>query len=142
MKKNSTLVSFRLWLSQALLALAVVVSAHATEAPSVTFDKTFNPDTIGPGSVSTLQFVITNTATALSDLAFTDTLPAPAGVTIATPANVTNTCGGTLTAPDGGGTITFVDGVLGAGTIPSPLKLHNQRRRHQQHDRHSYEPLG
>ena len=78
------------------------------------FSKFFSPDTIGPGSVSTLTFIIDNTAgnTPVTDMAFTDTLPF--GVTIATPANASTTCLlATISAPNGGGTITFSDGVLG-----------------------------
>lgn len=78
------------------------------------FTKTFSPDTIGPGSTTTLTFTIDNTGNGLHGedmLAFSDTLPA--GVTIADPANAVSNCGGTLTAPDGGGTITFSDGQVG-----------------------------
>ena len=78
-----------------------------------TFAKVFVPDRIGPGSVSTLTFTITNTATiSISSLAFGDTLPA--GVTIADPAVASTTCPfATLTAPDGGTTISLGGGSLG-----------------------------
>jgi hypothetical protein len=84
-----------------------------TEVP-LGFSKAFLPDTIGPGSVSTLQFTITdNFGSPTTDMAFTDTLPA--GVTIATPSNASTDClEAVLTAPDGGSTITFSDGKLGA----------------------------
>ncbi len=49
----------------------------------------------------------------MTDLAFTDDLPY--GIMLAAPAFVSNSCGGTLTAPDGGDTITLVDGSVGAG---------------------------
>ena len=97
-----------------LLAATVAVSA-ANAQP--TFTKVFTPDTIGPGSVSTLTFTITNgSATPVTELAFTDALPT--GATIADPANASSTCGGppTLTAPDGGGTITFADGTVGGSS--------------------------
>ena len=76
------------------------------------FAKQFIPDTIGPGSVSTLTFTITNpTATPLTGIGFTDTLPA--GVFIADPANVSITChpivNEVLSAPEGGSTITLTD---------------------------------
>ena len=84
-----------------------------------TFSKSFVPSTIGPGSVSTLTFIITNNdpTTPLSDLAFTDILPTvPGDVDIATPANASTTClDGVVTAPAGGGTIAFSDGKLGVG---------------------------
>jgi hypothetical protein len=79
-----------------------------------TFTKTFVPDTIGPGSVSTLRFDIVNdVASTITDLAFTDTLPA--GVVIATPASASTTCAdGVLSAPGGGGTLGLSGGRLGA----------------------------
>ena len=89
----------------------------ATASPP-TFTKVFTPDTIGPGSVSTLTFTITNTDTVpITDMAFTDVLPTmPGDVDIATPANASTTCLlGVVTAPAGGGTITFSGGVLGVG---------------------------
>ncbi|MCG8426099.1 MAG: IPTL-CTERM sorting domain-containing protein [Chromatiales bacterium] len=102
--------SFRL--SKIVLpTLLLTASAWAQAVP--TFTKTFVPDTIGPGSVSTLQFDITNNDPGpVSNLAFTDTLPS--NVTIADPANASTTClNGAITAPDGGSTITFSDGTLG-----------------------------
>nr|WP_240451272.1 hypothetical protein [Wenzhouxiangella sp. XN201] len=47
------------------------------------------------------------------DLAFTDVLPA--GVTIAQPPSASNTCGGVVTAPGGGGTIELSGGSVGPG---------------------------
>jgi acyl dehydratase len=98
-----------------ILAVAVffIVTAPAQAQGPASFDKAFIPDTIGSGSVSTLRFDIANSTSApVSDLAFTDVLPA--GVVIASPANAVTFCGGTLSAPAGGGTITFSDGVVGA----------------------------
>ncbi len=87
------------------LPLALLAAAPALAQP--TFTKAFSPDTIGPGSTSALTFVIDNSGsgTGAASLAFTDTLPA--GVTLADPASPTTTCGGTLSAPDGGSTITL-----------------------------------
>lgn len=79
-----------------------------------TFTVTFTPNTIGPGSVTTIEYVITNnSASPMTNLAFNNTLPV--GVTIADPANASHDCNtGTLTAPDGGSTITFSGGGVGA----------------------------
>jgi uncharacterized repeat protein (TIGR01451 family) len=97
--------------TRTLLLALVCLSLAATANAQLTFTKAFVPNTIGPGSVSTLTFSITNIgASNESDLAFTDTLPA--GVTIASPAAATNTCLGTLSAPDGGGTVTFSGGEI------------------------------
>lgn len=101
-----------------LCSFAMAGTAYA-QVPS--FSKIFSPDTIGPGSTSTLSFTITNGAGGpLTDLSFTDTLPA--GVTIATPANaLTNCAGATLSAPDGGGTITLLTGYW-ERAVPAPHK--------------------
>lgn len=94
---------------------AVPATSAFAQSPTPTFTKTFAPDTIGPGSASLLTFTITNGSGAVvSGLAFTDNLPA--GVTVADPAVPAHTCdAGTLSAPDGGGLITFTDGELAAG---------------------------
>jgi len=88
---------------------AVLIAGGAAAQP--TFSKVFQPDTIGPGSTSRLVFSIgSDQGTPITDLAFTDILPA--GVTLATPASPVTTCGGTLTAPSGGGTVSLSGGSL------------------------------
>ena len=109
--------SARRWIGLAfcltLLAPAPPVTAGS---PLPTFSKAFEPGTIGPGSTSTLRFDITNPDTApVSDLAFVDNLPA--SVTIADPANAVSDCTeAILSAPPGGGTITFSDAILGSAS--------------------------
>ncbi len=96
-----------------LVSLLVALPAIAGEiAPS--FSKVFLPDSIGPGSTSTLQFDIFNDfSDPVSDLAFTDNLPA--GVVIATPASASTDCAeGILSAPDGGTSISLSGGQVGA----------------------------
>ena len=99
-----------------LLSLETGAKPALAQVGNPSFSKSFSPDTIGPGSVSTLTFFLFNEdqITPAQNLAFTDVLPA--GVVIATPANASSGCGGTLTAPDGGSTITFTDGLLGANS--------------------------
>ena len=99
-----------------LAAIVTVAVGAVAEAQVDEFTKTFIPPTIGPGSTSTLRFTIVNSdaVNPLSDLAFVDTLPA--GVVIATPASGTSACGGSISAPDGGGSTTFNGGQLGAGS--------------------------
>ena len=101
-----------------MAASAMVLSLAAPQAALAQFEttppgfsKTFSPPTIGPGSVSELTFTINNSDSpdaGASSLAFTDNLPA--GVTLASPAFVSNTCDGTVTAPNGGTAIALVDG--------------------------------
>jgi hypothetical protein len=98
-----------------MIAVVLAGAIPASAQTPVSITKVFVPDTIGPGSVSTLRFDLTNnTSSPVSDLAFTDDLPtAPNLVTIAGVPNAVDFCGGTLTAPPGGGTISFSDGLLG-----------------------------
>ncbi len=97
-----------------LTAITAVIAASGAAAQP-TFSKSFSPSTIGPGSTSTLIFSIgNNSGVGVRGLAFTDNLPA--GVTIATPANASSSCGGSLSAPDGGSTISLSDGQVGAGS--------------------------
>jgi len=80
------------------------------------FSKSFSPDAIDPGGVSTLTFTIDNTANSVSvtSLDFTDNLPA--GLVVASPNNASVTCtGGTLTATSGTGVISYTGGTLSAG---------------------------
>ena len=103
-----------------LFSSGIPVADPATDfldvEPAPTFAKEFVPDTIFTGETSTLTFTIDNTASALAatDLDFTDVLPSP--VVVATPSGATTDCaGGTLTAMDGAGTITYTGGSVAAG---------------------------
>jgi len=103
---------YRFFILSLVACLAPVFGASA-QTPVPGFAKSFSPSTIGPGSVSTLRFDITNSSSlGARNLAFTDNLPA--AVTIASPANVLNSCGGTVSAPAGGGTISLTGGEVGA----------------------------
>jgi uncharacterized repeat protein (TIGR01451 family) len=101
--------------------------------PVPTFTKAFSPTLIGVGDVSTLTFSIRNNdGVPIVGLAFTDTLPA--GVIVATPNGLTDTCGGGVTATAGSNVIMLLNGVVNApinvtctisvnvvGTIPGIL---------------------
>ncbi|WP_424936712.1 MULTISPECIES: DUF7507 domain-containing protein [Bacteria] len=77
-------------------------------------DKSFSPTSVAPGQASTLTFTVANTAelAAKRGWSFTDRLPA--GLTVASPAGTSTTCGGAVTAATGSDTIT-VQGDLGDG---------------------------
>ena len=96
------------------LALTLPLALAALPAAAQpTFNKTFFPETSGPSTVSTLVFEINNGGgTPVEELAFTDNLPA--GLLVADPVYVTNSCDGTVTAAAGGGTISLANGELGA----------------------------
>jgi uncharacterized repeat protein (TIGR01451 family) len=75
--------------------------------------KGFAPSGIPVNGTSTLTFTITNPAgnsVAEAGVAFTD--PLPAGLVVATPNNLNNTCGGTATATSGSGTISLAGGTI------------------------------
>ncbi len=90
------------------ILVTALVSSWAHAQPN--FSKQFLPNTIGPGSHSQLEFLISNTAGVVaSDLAFVDNLPA--GMEIASPNGVFSDCGeAQIVAPAGGSTITVTDG--------------------------------
>jgi CSLREA domain-containing protein len=81
------------------------------DAPTVS--KQFNPTTVAAGSATQLTITLTNpNALAITGVAFTDNYPT--GLANAFIPNVTNTCGGTVTAlPDGSSL------ALNGGSIPA-----------------------
>jgi opacity protein-like surface antigen len=78
--------------------------------------KRFAPALIAANGTSTLTFTINNPnpSTALTGVAFTDAFPA--GLLVATPSGLTNSCGGALTAPAGGGSLNLSGATLAAAT--------------------------
>jgi len=99
-----------------ILLTVVALCCFAFDAMAQpTLSKTFSPSTIGPGSISTITFTITNGSGApVTDLAFTDALPA--AITIADPSSASTTClEGVVSAPEGGGTVSLSGGRLGGG---------------------------
>ncbi len=103
----------------ALILLGFSASPAQAQSAPPSFSAAFQPGTIGPGSSTTLVFTIDNTGSALpvSDLAFADNLPA--GVQLATPAHAVNDCGGILTAPDGGSTLSLSGGTISGASVCS-----------------------
>ncbi len=83
----------------------------------------FSSATIVAGGVSTKTISLTNAnASAATITSFTDNLPS--GVVIATPANASNTCGGTLSAPTGGSQVMMTGGTIpAAGSIPGTCTI-------------------
>jgi Domain of unknown function (DUF4214) len=86
-------------------------TANLVVAAPPTITKAFGAATIPLNGTTTLTFNIANpNGTALTGIAFTDTLPA--GLVVATPNNLSNTCGGTATATAGLGTVSLANGSL------------------------------
>jgi len=76
--------------------------------------KQFSPGAISVGSVSTLTITLENNNTSAATLTNNLVDSLPAGVTVASPANIGGTCPGTTNAAVGSNTITYTSG----STIP------------------------
>ena len=85
-----------------------------TAAPNVTLSKAFSPTLIASGGASTLAITVSNagSASTLTGLAFSDSLPANV---VASGVLVGNTCGGAVSAPSNGTTVSLSGGALAAG---------------------------
>ena len=91
------------------------LSVIALDPPSI--HKDFSPSPMLAGSTSTLTITITNpnAGTALTGVAFSDTFPtAPGNMVVAGTPSASTTCGGTLTANAGDGSISFSGGTIAA----------------------------
>jgi uncharacterized repeat protein (TIGR01451 family) len=113
-QKSSIHQRVQLLLIPVLAAFLFTAVAQAQISPPA-FSKEFLPSSIGPGSTSMLRFVIANPneLDPIGNIAFTDVLPA--GVVIASPANASTDCtSASLSAADGGTTISLTNAELGA----------------------------
>ncbi len=97
------------------------VNVAITVVQPPTISKAFNPATVTPGQKSTITFSLNNPNTIAIDANFTDTLPA--GLTVASTPNVVNTCGGTVTATAGTGTISFTNATWAGGACTISVDL-------------------
>jgi fimbrial isopeptide formation D2 family protein len=89
-------------------------TANLTVATPPSITKAFGAAQIPLNGTTSLTFTINNPNTnlALTGIAFTDSLPA--GLVVATPNALNNTCGGTATAVAGSGSISLSGGTLAA----------------------------
>ena len=101
---------------------SAVVSVVNAAAPTLT--KAFGAASILLNASTSLTFNISNPSAtqALTGMAFTDGLPA--GLVVATPNGVTNSCGGTVTAAAGSGSVSLSGGTLaGSGSCAISLNV-------------------
>jgi uncharacterized repeat protein (TIGR01451 family) len=89
-------------------------TANLTVATPPTITKAFGAASILVGANTSLTFTLNNpnTSLALTGIAFSDTLPA--GLQVATPNGLATTCGGTVTAAAGSGSISLSGATLAA----------------------------
>jgi uncharacterized repeat protein (TIGR01451 family) len=90
-------------------------SLNVVAPPSIA--KAFNPTAVALNATTTLTFTITNpvaNTVAETGVAFADSLPA--GIVVATPNGLTNTCGGTPTATAGSSSVTLTGGTVAASS--------------------------
>ena len=101
------------------LILSMFAGGQAVQALQLSFraqmNKSFTPFTIEPGGISRLAVTIYNpNEFDLTNAAWTDNLASiQPGIFIANPANISNTCGGSVSASPGGTTLS-----LSGGTVP------------------------
>jgi LPXTG-site transpeptidase (sortase) family protein len=90
-------------------------SASLTGLGPPSIAKQFSPNPVLVNIYSTLTFTITNPNpnNGLAGVAFSDTYPA--NVVNLNPSVTTNSCGGTVTAPNGGNTVSLSGGSIAAG---------------------------
>lgn len=105
-------VSFIITLSIILFGNHHTVPPAQSQVTVAGINKSFLPNTVNPGEVSSLSVSLFNSSAApLTSSTFTDNLPT--GMRVANPPNVVNSCGGTVTAS--AGALSFS---LSGGTVP------------------------
>lgn len=99
------------WIARSFAAFGVLLAAGANAA--VTVNKAFSPASMTVNGTATATITLGNTGgAAATGSAFTDNLPS--GLVVASPSNISSTCGGTASATAGSGTVS-----LSGGTIPA-----------------------
>lgn len=101
------------------------VQASLTNLPGVSVHKAFDPDPVIVNQSSTLTITIRNTSNIpVVNMGLNDNLPGtlPDGLQVADPPNISNTCGGTLTATPSAQVISLSGGGL-AGNASCVIKV-------------------
>ena len=99
----------------AALALVAQIGIAQNALAQLELGVSFEPDTIGPGSTSTLLFEISNSFVfSVPSMEINNMLPV--GVAVAGFPNIQSNCEFDVSAPAGGGIITLVDGLMAASS--------------------------
>jgi hypothetical protein len=116
-----------------------ITTSGCTSAPSAattvtvtpllppTISKLFLPDTVASSETTLLSFTVSNpnnnpeASVTLTGIAFTDNLPA--GLLIATPNELSDDCGGTVTATPGSASLSLSGGTVAPPVLESLLKI-------------------
>lgn len=108
--RTNTIAANALQTSLGNNATAATATLQITRA--ATLAKAFNPTSVASSGISRLTVTVTRDTAlpAFSAVQFTD--PLPAGLTIAATPNVTNTCGGTVTATPSGSELVLSGGAI------------------------------
>jgi uncharacterized repeat protein (TIGR01451 family) len=99
-----------------ILAFALLAMTPGAASAQLLVNKSFSPANVAPSQQSTLTIqVINNTTNVATGVNVTDPLPAtPAGMRIAVGGATSNTCGGTVSAPLNGTSVTLTGGTVAA----------------------------
>lgn len=117
-------MGFNSWMSRigsrlaaAMLGMAAT-AIPATSHAQLQVNKSFLAANVAPGEQSTLTIqVLNNTATPATDISVTDAFPtSPTGMKIAVAGATSNTCGGSVTAPLNGTSVSLSGGSLPAAS--------------------------
>ncbi len=102
---------------------AGAITGQLTVGRAATVSKSFTPSSVGVGGVTRLTIVVdhANGGVAFTGMGISDTLPS--GYTVSSPANVTNTCGGAVTASSGSSTVSLSGGTLGTGATSCQIAV-------------------
>jgi hypothetical protein len=90
-------------------------TATVTVVQPVTISKAFGASKILLNGTTSLAFTLNNPSAIVTQNGVTFTDNMPAGLVVATPNDLTNTCGGTVTAAAASGTVSLSGGMIAAG---------------------------
>lgn len=110
MRRRSQIISNLGWHSLGFALTPIILCAGKASA-DIAVNQEFNPISVSVNQASTLTIQLFNANPgAATGTSFTNNLPS--GLVIATPTNITNSCGGTITANAGSSSISLANGTI------------------------------